>query len=121
MSKKMIKRLRSRVGESIAEVLIALLISAVGVAMLSGMVGVSTRMISNSTESMKKEYNKTSVSPSGKVSVTLVDESSKSIDSFSVVNQVHTYSDASGSSKTEIIFYTPAQATSSSTSVSGAG
>jgi hypothetical protein len=105
MRRTALKKLHSRAGESIAEVLVALLISAVAVAMLVGMIGVSTRIIDRSTQTMRKEYNKTSVTAQSGAKVTLVDGGS-SVDSFDIVNQVHT--DTSGStSTTEIIYYTP--------------
>ena len=118
--RRALERLRSQVGESIAEVLVALLISAVGVAMLVGMIGVSTRIIDSSTKTMRKEYNKTDAKVGGEQTVTLADGSTP-VDSFKVRDQVHD-PDGSGSAESEItIFYTPAQAASSSTSVSGAG
>ena len=89
MSKKVIERLRSQVGESIAEVLVALLISAVGVAMLVGMIGVSTRIIDKSTEKMREEYQKTYVSSGGDKKVTLASESNSSIYSFDITDQIH--------------------------------
>jgi Tfp pilus assembly protein PilV len=87
MSKKVIERLRSKVGESIAEVLVALLISAVGVAMLVGMIGVSTRIIDKSTQYMRDEYKKTDISGTEDATVTLTggDESQ----GFDIVNQKH--------------------------------
>lgn len=50
---KIIKNSR---GESIAEVLIALLISSLGILMLAGMITSSSKMIQNSQDTMKKYY-----------------------------------------------------------------
>ena len=115
--RRMVDRLRSQVGESIAEVLVALLISAVGVAMLVGMIGVSARIIDTSTQTMQEEYKRTNITSTEKKQVTLqVGGKSKS---FDVMDQKHTYK-KNNKDITEVIFYTPAQATSTSSSVSGA-
>lgn len=50
MWKKAAARLRSRAGESIAEVLVAVLIAALGIALLAGMIGSSTKVIASSKE-----------------------------------------------------------------------
>ena len=57
MKKKMLEKLRSRRGDSIAEVLVAMLISAVALVMLASMIASSGRMIRRSRESME-EYDK---------------------------------------------------------------
>lgn len=67
MRKHLIARLRSRAGESIAEVLVALLISVLGIALLVGMIGASTRVISQSTKTMQDEYLKTDTSAASSV------------------------------------------------------
>ena len=51
--KKMMQKLRSRAGESISEVLIAMLVSALGLAMLAGVISTSVRIINNSKTTMK--------------------------------------------------------------------
>jgi len=51
--KKMMQKLRSRAGESISEVLIAMLVSALGLAMLAGVITTSTRIITKSRETAK--------------------------------------------------------------------
>ncbi len=59
--KKLINRLRSRAGESIAEVLVAVLISALGLAILAGMVAASSNMVTKSKSAMQtyiQEENK---------------------------------------------------------------
>ncbi len=53
MKKKLLEKLRSRRGESIAEVLVAMLISAVALVMLASMIASSGRMIRRSRESME--------------------------------------------------------------------
>ena len=53
-----VKKLRSRAGESIAEVMVALLISALGMSLLVGMIGASVRIIDNSTKAMHQQYKK---------------------------------------------------------------
>lgn len=52
MAKKLRDRLRSRAGESIGEVLVALLISVLGLMLLAGMIAASTRMVQRNRESM---------------------------------------------------------------------
>ena len=118
--RRALERLRSQVGESIAEVLVALLISAVGVAMLVGMIGVSTRIIDKSTEKMREEYNKTAVTPADSTGTATLSGDGSVSQPFTIKDQLHD-PDGSGSAQPEVIFYTPAQAASSSTSVSGAG
>ena len=52
------KRLRSSRGESIAEVLVSLLISAVALVMLASMISASSRMISESRDSFAEYYER---------------------------------------------------------------
>jgi len=52
MAKKLRARLRSRAGESISEVLIALLISSLGLVLLAGMISASVRMLQRNEENM---------------------------------------------------------------------
>ena len=54
MKRKMLEKLRSNRGDSIAEVLVALLISAVALVMLASMIASSSRLILRSRESMEK-------------------------------------------------------------------
>ena len=56
MKKKWIAKLNSRTGDSIAEVLVALLISALGLVILASMIISSTRMISSSRDKMERYY-----------------------------------------------------------------
>ena len=106
MNKRMLNKLRAQAGETIAEVLIAMFISVLGVAMLVGMIGASTRIIENSNRVMQKEYSKTVISTSadGSVSVYSVNASGSAtgsvITSFSVKNQIY-------SSGESAVFYTP--------------
>lgn len=67
MRNNLIARLRSRAGESIAEVLVALLISVLGIALLVGMIGASTRIIDQSTDSAQREYLKTDTSAANSI------------------------------------------------------
>ncbi len=53
MKKRMLEKLRSRRGDSLAEVLVAMLISAVALVMLASMIASSGRMIRRSRESME--------------------------------------------------------------------
>ena len=50
----MVKRLKSNKGESISEVLIALLVSALAIILLAGMINASTEMIQKSKAKMDK-------------------------------------------------------------------
>ena len=54
MKNKLIKKLRSSRGDSIAEVLIALLISVVALVMLAAMIASSTRLIQQSRTAIEK-------------------------------------------------------------------
>ncbi len=53
----MVQRLKSKKGESISEVLIALLISALAIVLLAGMINASTEMIQKSKDKMDKYVN----------------------------------------------------------------
>lgn len=53
----MVKKLKSKKGESISEVLIALLVSALAVVLLAGMINASTEMIQKSKNKMEKYVN----------------------------------------------------------------
>ena len=61
MKKRICKRLRSRAGETIAEVLIALLISSLALVILAQMISASTNMILSSEKTMKKYYEQNNV------------------------------------------------------------
>lgn len=52
----MIRRLKSRAGESIAETLVALLISALALLMLAGAVSAATRVVMSSTAKLTAYY-----------------------------------------------------------------
>ncbi len=54
--KKMIKKLKAQAGESIAEVLIALLISSVALVMLASMISSTQSMVSKSKTKMSAYY-----------------------------------------------------------------
>ena len=105
MRNNLIARLRSRAGESIAEVLVALLISVLGIALLVGMIGASTRIIDQSTDAMQSEYSRTVVSAAyaSRGSVTIYSGSgsaASAIASFSIDNQTYSYGAAP-------VYYTP--------------
>lgn len=54
--RRMIKRLRSRAGESLAETLVALLISALALLMLAGAISAATRVVTHSTAKLTDYY-----------------------------------------------------------------
>ena len=51
------RKLKSRAGESIAETLVALLISALALVMLAGAISATARMITTSDKKMEEYYN----------------------------------------------------------------
>ena len=55
--KKLFQKLNSCRGESIGEVLVALLISALALVMLAGMISASSRMITKSKTELKEYYD----------------------------------------------------------------
>ena len=57
MAMRMHHKLKSKKGESITEVLVALLISALAIVLLAGMVNASTNMILKSKDKMEKYAN----------------------------------------------------------------
>ena len=56
MKKQFMTKLRSLKGESISEVLVALLISSLALVMLAAMIATSSRLILNSKEKLNKYY-----------------------------------------------------------------
>ena len=70
-----VKKLRSRAGESIAEVMVALLISALGMSLLVGMIGASVRIIDNSTKAMHLQYAKANADTKSNSNITLTPNS----------------------------------------------
>ena len=54
--KRVLKKLRGNAGESIAETLVALLISALALVMLAGAVSAASNIISKSNEKMNEYY-----------------------------------------------------------------
>lgn len=54
--KRMMKKLRSRAGESIGETLVALLISSLALVMLAGAIGAAARMVTRSKTAMEAYY-----------------------------------------------------------------
>ena len=57
--KRVCRKLCSQRGESLAEVLIALLVSILSVLLLGGMIAASSRIIDRSTLSMQERYGRT--------------------------------------------------------------
>ena len=55
-AKKIARRIKSRAGESISEVLFALLIAAVALVMLVSMIAASTKLIDNSRKAVEEYY-----------------------------------------------------------------
>lgn len=105
MRNNLIARLRSRAGESIAEVLVALLISVLGIALLVGMIGASTHIIDQSTDAMQSEYSRTVVSAAyaSRGSVTIYSGSgaaASAVASFRIDDQTY-------SSGADPVYYTP--------------
>ena len=68
MRKAMISRLHSRAGESIAEVLIALLISSLGMMMLAGMVSTSKTLVERSKTAFEDSVDKSNALTTGEAS-----------------------------------------------------
>ena len=58
MKQKIIRKLQSKAGDSIAEVLIALLISSLALVMLASMISSSANMITKSKSNMDDYYSK---------------------------------------------------------------
>ena len=56
MHKRIITKVKSRAGETIAEVLVALLISSVALVMLAGMIASTTSMVTQSKSKMEDYY-----------------------------------------------------------------
>ena len=56
MKKRICRKLRSKAGETIAEVLISLLISSVALILLAQMIGAATNMVTSSENTLKAYY-----------------------------------------------------------------
>ena len=65
MKKKLLGRIRSQTGESIAEVLIALLISALALVMLASMISSTQSMVDKSKNKMKEYDSQNEILESG--------------------------------------------------------
>lgn len=65
MKRMIVRKLRGRSGESIAETLIALLISAAALLMLAGAISSAAHMIGESNTAMKKHYSSFATSDAG--------------------------------------------------------
>lgn len=71
--KSLCRKLKSRAGETISEVLIALLISSLGLVMLAAMITASARTIGKSRETLEAYYSE-SAKNEGSITITLKDE-----------------------------------------------
>ena len=100
---KVIRKLKSSSGESIAEVLIALLLSSLALIMLAGMINASGNMVSTSRKTLEAYYGSAPEVSSGTATVTFTGEQSGS----SVNIQIN--KEKIGS--LEISYYTPAGGT----------
>ena len=56
MMKKIAQKLKNKGGESISEVLVALLISSLALVMLASMIGTTTRLVTRSKDTMREYY-----------------------------------------------------------------
>ena len=56
MKKRICRKLRSKAGETIAEVLISLLISSIALIILAEMIGAATNMVTSSENTLKAYY-----------------------------------------------------------------
>lgn len=98
------KKWRSQAGESLAEVLVALLICVVGVVMMVAMIAASTRVVDKSTGAMHQEYALTDIDSkdaTGKVTVKWGSGTEQKTRTFDVVIQKH---------GTAPVFYAPSGA-----------
>ena len=82
MKTKLKKRLRSQAGETIAEVLIALLISVLALTMLAMMISSTVGLVNRSKEKMNEYYDQNAVlemqtEPVGTVAVTIADSAGR--------------------------------------------
>lgn len=79
-------KLKSNSGESLAEVLIALLVSALALVMLASMISSSFSIIKSSRAKLKDYYeDSTLASPSGSTVVVSVKADSTVLDSYNVI------------------------------------
>ena len=69
--KRVFKKLKSRTGETIAEVLIALLISAIGLVMLASMISTSGSVIKSSRDTLEHYYENANWSAASNGAVTI--------------------------------------------------
>ena len=123
MIKRVKQKLKSDAGESIAEVLIALLIAALALTMLASVISTSARMITQSKEKLEKYYaaneelntrthdsskNLTTTGTGKEVTVT-VKAGDDGIDFLATGNKILTnYYDNKQVSNTDVIAYWPA-------------
>lgn len=82
MKKKSMKRLRSQAGETIAEVLFALLISVLALTMLAMMISSTVGLVNASKDKMNDYYEGNAVlelhkEPAGTIAVTIADSDGK--------------------------------------------
>ena len=77
MKKQISAKLNSRSGESIAEVLVALLISALALVMLASMITSSVDLVTKSRQTMDAYYRKNAVVAEQKIGVQVLDDLNK--------------------------------------------
>ena len=99
MMAKVTQKLKSSAGESIAEVLIALLISALALMMLAGMINAASNTVTTSREILEDYYG-AEPSPLPRTTATITFPGG-----LSVQPAIQIYKEEIGS--TEISFYTP--------------
>ena len=76
--KKLYRKLKSSAGETISEVLIALLISSLGLVMLAGMITAASNAVTTSRKTLETYY-KDSASEEGSLIVMLQEDSSSGV------------------------------------------
>lgn len=111
MIKKLKSRLRSQKGESIAEVLVAVLLSAVALTMLATMISATSKMVIRS-KTLTKEYvkqnnllvEKGSSTRTGTVEIKLVDPSTD-IETAIKLYDDGNYKEESASTKIPVLYY----------------
>ena len=113
LKSKIAAKLNSHAGESIAEVLIALLIAALAMTMLAATINSTAKIINQSKKMMKAYYDKSDQLASrsgtiktGEVNVTIKDETNQPIDYLVGKNKVNiNYTENDKVSQARVISY----------------
>lgn len=100
---KVIQKLKSDSGETIAELLIALLISSLALIMLAGMINASANMVSTSRKTLEDYYGSTPENSTGTATIKFTGEI------FDSPVSIQIYKEKIGSQ--EVSYYTPAGGT----------